>query len=74
MGALPPSVRVPSFGDEYFDYVSGANLAHRMPLFIRPKEKLSLNQTFWLMRSHYEDSPLNMTDSSDVSAGAFPLP
>lgn len=61
----------PSFGDEYFDYVSGANLAHRMPLFIRPKEKLSLNQTFWLMRSHYEDSPLNMTDSSDVSAGAF---
>jgi dipeptidase len=44
----------PGIKDEYLDYVSGKNLSHRMPLFVKPTlvpgGKLSLNDTFWHFR------------------------
>jgi dipeptidase len=52
-GAVSAGIR-----EGYVDYVSGANLSHRMPLFVKPNlspnGKLSLNETFWHFRNHYE--------------------
>jgi hypothetical protein len=50
---------VPTMRNEYFDYVSGINLTHRMPLYVKPMAKISLNETFWHFRNHYEDTPFN---------------
>ena len=58
-----------NFGDQYLDYVKGENLTHRMPLFIKPRDKISLNDTFWFMRSHYEGTYFDMT--VDVGAGQY---
>jgi len=59
------------FGAHYLDYIMGKNMSNRMPLFITPKRKISLNQTFWLMRSGYAGSPLDMSDPNDISSGPF---
>jgi len=61
----------PNFGGEYEDYILGKNLSHRMPLWITPKHKLTLNETFWLMRSQYKGTDLDMQDSTDVGSGPF---
>ena len=61
----------PSFGHEYEPYIMGRNLSHRMPLWIKPRAPLSLNQTFWLMRSGYQGSALDMQDTADVGSGPF---
>ena len=42
------------FGPRYFDYVRGYNLTNRMPLSIKPKAKVSVNQTMHLTRTHFE--------------------
>jgi dipeptidase len=63
----------PGIKDEYLDYVSGKNLSHRMPLFVKPTlvpgGKLSLNDTFWHFRNHYEDTWFD--DSKEVGSGPF---
>eukprot|EP00935_MAST-01C_sp_MAST-1C-sp1_P002329 g2329.t1 len=63
----------PGIKEEYLDYVSGKNLSHRMPLFVKPSlvpgGKLSLNDTFWHFRNHYEGTYFD--DTKDVGAGPF---
>lgn len=44
------------FADRYLDYAQGRNLQNRMPLFVKVAKPLSLNQTMWIMRGHYEGS------------------
>ncbi len=58
--------------DQYFDYVSGKDLENRMPLFIKPKRKLSNRDLMNFMRDHLEGTPLDMT--ADAGAGPFGLP
>lgn len=50
---------------------SGYNLTNRMPLYVQPPAKVSLQDTIAYMRNHYEASPLDMTGNefSDVGAG-----
>lgn len=55
--------------DEYLDYITGKNLAHRMPLWIKPDQKLSLSDVFALMRDYYQNTPLDMT--KDPGAGPY---
>jgi dipeptidase len=55
-----------AFEKEYLDYVSGRNTSHRMPLWIFPYKKVSLNDTIWFMRSHFEGTAFDMT--RDVGA------
>ncbi len=50
-----------TFENKYLDYVSGKNLTHRMPLYVYPKRKISLNDTMWFMRSHFEGTAFDMT-------------
>ena len=55
-----------TFEKEYLDYVSGRNVSHRMPLWVYPYRKISLNDTIWYMRSHFEGTAFDMT--KDVGA------
>lgn len=46
------------FESTYESYATGVNLTNRMPLWIKPKHKLSLNDMIQLMDNHYEDTAL----------------
>ncbi|MDR2126322.1 MAG: C69 family dipeptidase [Prevotellaceae bacterium] len=56
----------------YQDYALGHNLQHRMPLYIKPDKKLSLEDVKIAMRDHYEGTQMDMT--TDIGAGAFKCP
>ena len=58
--------------DKYEDYVSGHNLKNRMPLWIKPDRKISVQDMFFFMRNHLEGTSLDMT--KDMGAGAFHNP
>jgi dipeptidase len=58
--------------DQYFDYVKGDDLENRMPLFIKPKRKISNKDLMNFMRDHLEGTELDMT--ADAGAGPFGLP
>lgn len=65
---------------QYEDYALG-NVKHdgenkfpsnRMPLWIKPDKKLSVQDVMGMMRDHYEGTALDMT--KDIGAGPFKLP
>jgi dipeptidase len=66
--------------DQYTNYVmgkvekGGANnfATNRMPLWIKPDKKLSVQDVMGLMRDHFEGTELDMT--KDLGAGPFGLP
>ena len=43
-----------------------------MPLWVKPARPLSSNDLKWMMRDHFEDTPLDMT--KDIGAGPFDVP
>ena len=57
---------------DYYDYITGLNLKHRMPLFVKPSRKLSVKDVADMMRDHFEGTPLDMT--TDIGAGGNNLP
>lgn len=57
---------------KYLDYVMGKDLKNRMPLWIKPDKKISLQEAMELMRDHYEGTPMDMT--KDVGAGPYNCP
>ena len=58
--------------DEYLDYAMGYNAENRLPLFVKPAEKVSLKDVADVMRDHYEGSPMDMT--VDAGAGGHHTP
>ncbi len=58
--------------DKYYDYASGHNLKDRMPLWIKPDRKISVDEVMDDMRDHLEGTPLDMTQ--DIGAGPFGNP
>ncbi len=56
----------------FIEYAKGDTTAKRMPLYIKPAEKLGVKETADIMRDHYEDTPLDMRN--DIGAGGFELP
>jgi dipeptidase len=64
--------KVNSTMDQYLDYALGTNLKHRMPLWIKPDRKISVQDMMSFMRDHFEGTPLDMT--KDVGAGPYHLP
>lgn len=56
----------------YLDYAMGHNPKNRMPLYIKPKEKVSVKMLADVMRDHYEGTALDMTQ--DIGAGGHALP
>ena len=64
------------FGDEdmyqYLDYVMADNPKHRLPLYIKPKTKISVEMLAAAMRDHYEGTPFDMRKG--VAAGPHECP
>lgn len=66
--------------DQYWDYVKGkvekdsktGYATNRMPLWIKPDKKVSVQDMFRFMRNHLEGTELDM--SKDAGAGPFGLP
>jgi len=64
------------WSDQYLDYAQGYNLTNRMPLWVKPANKLSPQDVMQSMRNHYEGTALDTTGKlfPDVGAGAFSSP
>lgn len=62
----------PELMKQYEDYARGENLKNRMPLWIKPTEKLSVLDVMELMRDHYEGTSMDMT--VDLGAGPYACP
>ncbi|MDE6183565.1 MAG: C69 family dipeptidase [Rikenellaceae bacterium] len=58
--------------DQYIEYAMGHNTEKRMPLYVKPKEKVSVKELADMMRDHYEDTPMDMR--YDIGAGGHHLP
>lgn len=59
--------------DKYVNYVSGENLtAEPMPLFIKPKQLVSVQNIKDMMRDHYEGTPFAL--DNDPGKGPFDAP
>ncbi len=58
--------------DQYTDYAMGHNPNNRMPLWVKPTQKVSPKQLFDAMRDHYEGTPMDMT--TDIGAGGNACP
>ena len=58
--------------DKYIDFAMGVNPDNKMPLWVKPTEKISPKQLFDAMRDHYEGTPMDMT--TDIGAGGHHLP
>ena len=46
--------------NEYLDFVTGEDPTHRMPLYVKAKEKISVQMLAEMMRDHYEGTPFDM--------------
>lgn len=55
--------------EKYLDYAMGLDLSERMPLWIKPDQKLSVHDVMELMRDYYQDTPMDM--AKDIGAGPF---
>lgn len=60
--------------EQYLGYVDGKHIgqAKPMPLYFKPKQKLSLQDVMNSMRDHYEGTPFDIT--KDVGAGPYEAP
>jgi dipeptidase len=57
---------------KYESYARGDDLTNRMPLWIKPVEKVDVRQVMNLMRDHYEGTSMDMT--KDLGAGPYQWP
>ena len=57
---------------KWLDYAMGYELAGEMPLFVKPSRKITVKDVADVMRDHYENTPMDMTQ--DIGAGGNSLP
>ena len=57
---------------DFLDYAMGYDLDADLPLFVYPREKVSVKAVADVMRDHYEGTPMDMTQ--DIGAGGNALP
>jgi len=58
--------------EQYLDYAMGKNPKNRMPLWIKPDRKLTLQDVMCMMRDHYQGTPMDMT--KDIGGGPWGKP
>ncbi len=58
--------------DKYFLYAAGHTTKERMPLWITPDNKLSVEDVSNIMKDHYEGTPLDMTKGSGAGGEETP--
>ena len=56
----------------YLTYAMGDTKAEPMPLYVKPKAPLSVQDVKNMMRDHYEGTPMDMT--SDIGMGPWEMP
>jgi dipeptidase len=61
--------RVGSGMDKYLEYAKGYDLKNRMPLWIKPDRKLSVQDVMDMMRDYYQGTEMDMT--KDIGAGPY---
>jgi dipeptidase len=61
----------PEWSNQYLDYAQGYNLTNRMPLYVFPTQKLTIQDVSALMRNHYENTPLDMTGKQFSDVGSY---
>lgn len=54
---------------QYTDYAMGKNLKNRIPLWIKPDNKLEVKDIARMMRNYYQGTPMDMT--KDIGAGPY---
>jgi len=54
---------------KYLDYAMGENLKNRMPLWIKPDNKIGLKEVMDMMRNYYQGTPMDMT--KDIGTGPY---
>ncbi len=54
---------------KYLDYALGENLTNRMPLWIKPDNKISVKDVMGMMRNYYQGTIMDMT--KDIGAGPY---
>ena len=54
---------------KYLDYAMGENLSNRMPLWIKPDNKVGVKDVMNMMRNYYQGTPMDMT--ADIGAGPY---
>lgn len=57
--------------DQYLPWILRGE-GEPLPLWIKPSKKLTANDLKWMMRDHFENTPLDMT--KDVGAGPYKVP
>lgn len=57
--------------DKYINYINGESL-ERMPLYVKPENKLSVHDVMHLMRDHYQGTELDMTKG--IASGPYDMP
>lgn len=57
--------------DDYLPWILEGR-GEPMPLWVKPTRKLSADDLKWMMRDHFEGTPLDMT--KDIGAGPFDVP
>jgi len=57
---------------KYEDYALGHNLKNRMPLYVKPIQKVSAQDVMLAMRNHYEGTVMDLTQ--DCGAGPYTSP
>jgi dipeptidase len=57
---------------QYFDYIYKGDVSKRMPLWIEPDHKLTVQDVMDMMRDHFEGTILDM--NKGISGGAYPRP
>ena len=58
--------------NQYLPWAMGDTSATPMPLYVKPKQKVSVRDVQSAMRDHYEGTPLDIT--GDVGAGPWSMP
>jgi dipeptidase len=61
--------KVNSTMGDYLNYAMGYDLENRMPLWIKPDNKISVEDVMGLMRDYYQNTPMDMT--KDLGAGPY---
>ena len=58
--------------EQYVDYAKGNDLKGEMPLYMKPKQKVTLHDVMNGMRDHYEGTPFDILN--ELGAGPYNMP
>lgn len=58
--------------EQYVDYAKGNDLKGEMPLYLKPKQPVTLQDVMGCMRDHYEGTPFDI--QNEIGAGPYNMP